>query len=204
MADLNLPKQPSRGDISKSDLGELLSLIRTLISGPPKMEEYRGTAFLLINGIKGESTHDKHEGEIEVLDFHWSVAQPHAGAASGGGAMRTERAHFGDLSVYKAIDSSSPALAHACSSGLHLSSAVLQLCRAGGEAQIYMKYSLSDVVITAVRTGGRGYGEKIPLEEISLSYGQIEWEYSPTKVTSGRAEGRLVKNWNLKTNRENS
>lgn len=201
MAELN---QISRADVGKSDIGELLNLIRTLISGPPKMEEYRGTAFLSINGIKGESTHDKHEGEIEVLDFHWSVAQPHAGAASSGSATRTERAHFGDLSIYKAIDTSSPALAHACASGLHLSNAVLQLCRAGGEAQVYMKYTLSDVVITNVRTGGRGYGEKIPLEEISLSYSQIEWEYFPTKVSSGRVEGRKVKNWNLKTNRESS
>ncbi|MBI4854919.1 MAG: type VI secretion system tube protein Hcp [Acidobacteria bacterium] len=201
MAELN---QISRADVGKSDIGELLNLIRTLISGPPKMEEYRGTAFLSINGIKGESTHDKHEGEIEVLDFHWSVAQPHAGSASSGSATRTERAHFGDLSIYKAIDTSSPALAHACASGLHLSNAVLQLCRAGGEAQVYMKYTLSDVVITNVRAGGRGYGEKIPLEEISLSYSQIEWEYFPTKVSSGRVEGRKVKNWNLKTNRESS
>lgn len=203
MSEFNLPKMPSSGNTGKSDLGELLNLVRTLISGPPKMEEYRGNAFLSINGIKGESKYDKHTDEIEVLDFHWSVAQPHS-AASGGGATRTERAHFGDLSVYKAIDKASPALAHACASGLHLSTAVLQLCRAGGDTQLYMKYSLSDVVITAVRTGGRGYGEKIPLEEISLSYSQIEWEYFPTQVSSGQVEGRMIKNWNLKTNRERS
>lgn len=204
MSDFNLPKQASNATTSKSDLGELLNLIRTLISGPPKMEEYRGNAFLSINGIKGESKYDKHTGEIEVLDYHWSVAQPRAGAASGGGAMRTERAHFGDLSIYKAVDKASPALAHACASGTHLSNAVLQLCRAGGDTRLYMKYTLSDVVITSVRAGGRGYGEKVPLEEVSLSYSQIEWEYFPTEVTSGQVEGRVIKNWNLKTNRENS
>lgn len=199
----NMPSTTTR-DANRSDLGEILNLIRTLISGPPKMEEYRGSAFLAIEGIKGESTYEGHVGEIEVLDFHWSLSQPRGGAASGGGALRTERAHFGDLSVYKAIDKATPSLAHACASGTHLNKATFQLCRAGGDTQLYMKFTLQDVIITAVRSGGRGYGEKIPLEEISLSYSQIEWEYFPTKVTTGMVEGRIVKNWNLKTNREAS
>jgi len=39
-------------------------------------------AFLKIEGIDGESTDDKHKKEIEVLSYHWSIAQTRSGSAS--------------------------------------------------------------------------------------------------------------------------
>jgi type VI secretion system secreted protein Hcp len=194
---LSIPKLPT-GDITSL----ITSLITKIISGSPPKQENRGTAFLEIEGIQAESQYDGHKDEMEIFDFHWTVAQPRAAAASGGGATTTERAHFGDLSVYKAVDKSTPELAQACASGRHLPKAIFQVCRAGGETQKYLEYTLHDVVITSVRTGGRGYGERVPLEEVSLSYGKIEWEYIPLKVESGGPSGIVKKSWNLKTNKE--
>jgi len=34
-------------------------------------------AFLKIEGVEGESTRDKHEGEIEILSFSWGYLEPH-------------------------------------------------------------------------------------------------------------------------------
>lgn len=182
------------------DPAYIIGIIKDLLSGPPKQDD-RASAFLKIEGIKGESRDEKHKDEIEVLDFHWGVAQPRAAAASATGAQTTERAHFGDLSFYKAIDRASPDLAYACSSGKHLKSARLQLCRAGDDEQPFMDYTLTDVIITSVRSGGRGFGEKVPIEEISISYAAIEWKYYETEVEGGKSSGHIVKNWNLKTNR---
>ncbi|MEW6730063.1 MAG: type VI secretion system tube protein Hcp [Acidobacteriota bacterium] len=177
----------------------LLGTIIKLLSGPPKQEN-RASAFMKIEGLLGESRHEQHEGTIEVLDYHWSVAQPRAAAASYGSAMTTERAHFGDLVIYKAIDISSPYLAQGCASGRHLEKAHLSLTRAADESKVYMVYHIYDVIITSVRSGGRGYGERIPLEEVSFSYGKIEWEYDQLKVEDPKSPRRFIKGWNLKTN----
>jgi type VI secretion system secreted protein Hcp len=197
----NKVSMPSIPGLSSIDINKIIGLINQLISGPPKQEN-RLSAFLKIDGIEGESHHDKHKGEIEILDYHWSVAQPSAASASSAGTQTTERAHFGDLIVYKGLDKASPSLAQACASGTHLPKAILTICRASDGTQPFMIYTLLDVIITSIRAGARGYGESLPLEELSLSYGKIEWEYLQIKPEGGSPQGRIKKSWNLKTNKE--
>jgi type VI secretion system secreted protein Hcp len=177
---------------------QIIKLITTVL---PKQEESKCNGFLKIEGIKGESSHEEHSEEIEVLDFRWSVAYPRS-SSSIMSIGETARAHFGDLTVYKAIDKSTPDLGHACARGRRFDTAHFQLCRAGGDSEPYMEYILTDVIITSVRTGGRGYGEKIPLEEISLSYGKIQWKYYKTTIETGKAAGFLTKTWDLQANKE--
>jgi type VI secretion system secreted protein Hcp len=179
-------------------IDQLIKLISTAL---PKQEESKCNGFLKIEGIKSESNHEGHKEEIEVLDYRWSVAYPRS-ASSLSGLGETARAHFGDLTVYKAIDKSSPELAQACAKGRRFDSARFQLCRAGGDTEPYMEYVLTDVIITSVRTGGRGYGENLPLEEVSLSYGKIQWKYIQTRVESGKAAGFVTKTWDLQGNKE--
>src|SRR5215208_5795815 len=51
---------------------------------------------LKIEGIKGEGTATKHEGEIEVLSWHWGVTHPvsYSGTGMSGGTANVQ-----DLSV---------------------------------------------------------------------------------------------------------
>ena len=47
-------------------------------------------AFIKLDGIDGQSTDDKHKGQIDVVDFSYGGAQPtvrasHGGARSGAG-----------------------------------------------------------------------------------------------------------------------
>jgi type VI secretion system secreted protein Hcp len=120
-------------------------------------------AFLKIDGIEGESTDDKHKGEIEVLSFSWGVSQQTSGSASSAGSLTSQRADFHDFAVVKAIDKASPLLMLQCADGTHIKSVRLELCRAGGDKQPYMEYKFTDVVITAVRPGGSAHGnESLP------------------------------------------
>lgn len=159
-------------------------------------------AFLKIENIDGESTDDKHQGWIEILSYNWGVHQPTSSTVSSVGSLSAERATFQDFSIVKAIDKASPKLFLACCTGEHLPKATIEVCRAGGDKQPYMEYKLTDVMVTSLRPGGSGKGETVPLEEISIAYGKIEWKYTQTKVQGGRAAGNVVAGWDLKSNRK--
>jgi type VI secretion system secreted protein Hcp len=158
--------------------------------------------FLKVDGIDGESSDDKHPGEIEVLSYSWGVKQQRSGSASSAGSLSTGRADFSDFSIVKAIDKASPTLALACADGTHLKSVKLELCRAGGDKQPYMEYKFSDVIITSFRPGGNNNGdtETLPLEEVSFAYGKAEWKYTQTKVQGGKGSGNVAGGWDLTKN----
>ncbi|HVG20285.1 MAG TPA: type VI secretion system tube protein Hcp [Blastocatellia bacterium] len=159
-------------------------------------------AFLKVEGVPGESTDDKHKEWIEVLSFNWGVDQPQSSSASSHGSLSAERAHFHPFTIVKALDKASPKLAIGCASGEHYPKATLEICRAGGDKQPYMEYKMTDVMVNSFRPGGTGGGENIPLEEVSFSYGKIEWKYTQTKVAGGKGSGNVAAGWDLKTNKK--
>lgn len=158
--------------------------------------------FLKLEGVDGESQDDKHKKEIEVLSFSWGETQPLAMAASTAGSLTSGRVSIGEFVVSKAIDCASPKLYLGCADGTHFKSARLELCRAGGDKQPYMEYKMTDVVVSSIRAGGSGYGETVPLEEVSFSFGKIEWKYIQTKVEGGKGSGQVAAGWDLKQNKK--
>lgn len=54
-------------------------------------------AYLQIEGIKGESTDEKHKDWIEVSNVSWSVHQASATTASTSGGLTTGRASLSHL-----------------------------------------------------------------------------------------------------------
>jgi type VI secretion system secreted protein Hcp len=158
--------------------------------------------FLKVEGVDGESTDEKHPGEIEVLSYTWGVKQQRSGSASSAGNLSAGRADFADFSIVKAIDKSSPTLALSCASGKHIPTVTLELCRAGEDKQPYMEYKFTDVIITSFRPGGssNGGGETLPLEEVSFAYGKAEWKYTQTKVAGGKGSGNVAGGWDLTKN----
>ena len=159
-------------------------------------------AFLKINGVPGESSDAKHKEQIEVLSYSWGVDQPQTNSASSHGSLSAERANFHPFVVVKAIDKASPKLAVGCAGGDHYTEAILEICRAGGDKQPYMEYKMTDVMVTSYRPGGTGGGEQLPLEEVSFSYGKIEWKYTQTKVAGGQGSGNVAAGWDLKENKK--
>lgn len=159
-------------------------------------------AFLKIDGVEGESTDSKHKNEIEVLSFHWGVTQAVTGTVSSAGTFSGQRADLSHLACVKQFDKASPKLAQACAAGDHFKSAVLTLCRAGGDKQPYMEYKLSDVLISSVQVGGSGQGEGgVPTEEVSMAYAKIEMAY--TRVgTDGKPAGNVTGGWDLAANKK--
>jgi type VI secretion system secreted protein Hcp len=134
--------------------------------------------FLKIDGIDGESTDDRHKGEIDIQSFSWGVSN--AGSVAGGGG--TGKASFQDFHFHRRLDKASPQLALACATGQHIASAVLVCRKTGsdGKPVEYYTITLTDILVTGVSTEGSSGGTDLPLESISLNFAKIEWVYLPT------------------------
>jgi len=156
-------------------------------------------SFLKIEGIKGESTDDKHKDWMEILSFSWGVSQMASASASTVGGGTSARADFQDLSIVKTMDSASPLLFKNCAIGKHITEVLLSLNRSGGNKEQYMEYKLTNVVITSVSVGGGGGGE--PTESISLNYGKIEQTYTKQKRADGTSAGNVPAGWDLEANK---
>ncbi len=134
--------------------------------------------FMKIDGVKGESTDNKHREWIDVVSFSWGCSQPGGGSSSGGGGRSVQ-----DLTVVKNLDKSSPKLALACANGQTIPAVTLELVvppedPASPEGITrYMKYVMRDVLISSVRPGGTVGGESLPLEEVSLNFLLVEMFY---------------------------
>ena len=135
--------------------------------------------FLKIEGIKGESSDDKHKGEIEVLSWSWGASQTgtmHQG--SGGGAGK---ANVQDITVTKYIDRSTPLLLQQCMKGAHIKEATLTVRKAGGTPLEYIKIKMESALISSVSVGGSG-GEDRLTENIAINFAKVGMDYVPQKA----------------------
>ncbi len=152
-------------------------------------------AFLKIGDIAGESRHQYHSGWIEVMSFSWGVNQTGAGSTGGGGGAG--KASFSNFTIVKTLDKASPLLMLACASGEHLPEVTIEFQRTEGGQQQYLKIKMTEVLISSYRPGGNAQGaEVLPLEEISLNFSKIEFEYTPQKE-DGTADAVVHGGWDL-------
>lgn len=143
--------------------------------------------FLKLEGIKGESTDEKHKDEIEVDSFNWGVSNEGSMGRGGGGG--TGKAHFSDISFTKQCDGSSPLLMKAASSGDMIKSAVLVARKAGGKGgQVeYLVITMDDVMVSAYSSSGSAGSTSIPTDSFTLNFTKIKYEYKPQKADGSLA-----------------
>ena len=156
--------------------------------------------FLKIDGIAGESTDMNHKDEIDVLSWSWGVTQTggNSGSGAGGGAGK---AAFQDFHFVSHISKASPTLFLSCATGTHHKTASLSGVRTAGKGQSseFLKYKLSDVVVTSDQHAGN-QGE-FPVEQFSLNYSKIEISYTP-HTASGAAGTAIKAGFDVKANKK--
>jgi type VI secretion system secreted protein Hcp len=153
--------------------------------------------FLELGDVKGESTDKKHPGKIELDSFSVSCAQHGTqSSGSGGGAGKVR---FQDLHITKKMDCASPKLLLACASGQHFPKATLFCRKAGGEQEEFCTWNLKDVLVSSYQSGGHGHSEILPVDQVSLNFGQIIMEYG-VQDEKGKVGNKVKAGWNLKTN----
>ena len=105
----------------------LLFLLSLTLTNPGKLLAV--DAFLKIDGIKGESTDDKHKDEIDVIS--WSFGETNSGTAHTGGGGGAGRVNMKDFKFTMRTNKASPKLFQACANGKHINKVVLFVRRSG-------------------------------------------------------------------------
>jgi type VI secretion system secreted protein Hcp len=154
---------------------------------------------LKIEGIKGESTDAKHKDEIEVESFSWGATQPGSFASGGGGGAG--KVSFQDIHFTTRASVASPNLMLACATGQHIKEATLTVRKAGKEAQEYYIVKLSDNLVSSYQSGGSEGSNALPVDQFSINFAKIEFEYKPQKPDGSLGAG-VKGGWDLKTNKK--
>ncbi len=155
--------------------------------------------FLKLDGIKGESTDDKHKAEIDVES--WSWGETNSGSHAGGGGGGAGKVVMQDFHFTMRMNKATPELFLACATGKHIKEALLTCRKAGTEQQEFLKIKFSDLLVSSYQTGGSSGGDVIPTDQISLNFSKIEYEYKPQKA-DGTLDGPVKAGYDLKLNKK--
>lgn len=134
-------------------------------------------AFLKLGNIKGKAETKGFTDQIVFQSMSYSVHQ--AGEWEDGDRLSGRITTFGDLTLVKDMDSSSPSLAQACATKEQFPKAEVSLVAAGKET--YLKVTLEHVIVTSVSIGFHS-GEARPSETATLSYKKATWEWGTAKA----------------------
>jgi type VI secretion system secreted protein Hcp len=145
------------------------------------------------DGVEGESQHQDHKGEIDVMSWSWSVSN--VSQLSGGGSGQG-KANPGDLVFHHRYDKASPLLARRCADGKHFKEVVLTARKSGEGQKDFLVVKLKEVFITSVQPSGGGGGDIT--ESVSASYADIAFSYKPQDDKGGLG-GEVKFSWNNKT-----
>ena len=154
--------------------------------------------FLRVDGIQGESSDDKHKGEIDVLSWSWGETQPTPPSPGGGGGGG--KVEMSDLTVVAHVSKASPRLLLACASGKHIKSAVLTGRKAGKGQQEFLTFSLTDILVSSYQIGASASSEP-PTDSVSLIFAKIQVEYKEQKADGSLGETVKV-GWDRKANKQ--
>jgi len=157
-------------------------------------------AYLQIDGIKGESTDERHRDWVEVSNVIYAVNQPRAESLSTAGGHTSGRAELYPLTFKKLADIASPVLLQTCATGKTIAKAVFEFMRADGEGKPipYFKIELENLMVANV-TPDSGEGGII-VERVQLAYAKIKWTYTRQSIRGG-AQGNSSGGWDCNLNR---
>ena len=152
--------------------------------------------FLKIEGVDGEAQDKTHKGEIDVLAWSWGMGN--AGSASSGPGTGTGKVRVQNISLTKYIDLATEKLWLSCANGKHFDSATLTMRKSGENPLEYLVFTMEQVMVTSVSTGGGGGEERIT-ENITLDFAKFEMEYKSQKK-DGTEDKKKKFAWNVAEN----
>jgi type VI secretion system secreted protein Hcp len=156
--------------------------------------------YLSIDGIKGESTDEKHKSWMEVSHVVWGVNQPRATSVSTAGGHTSGRADLTDISFTKLADLASPLLFQHCAAGKTIPKAVFEFMRADGDGKpiCYLKLELENVMVSNFHPNS-GDGGTLK-EQVHLAYAKIKVTYTKQDIRGG-TQGSTAGGWDAVGNK---
>jgi type VI secretion system secreted protein Hcp len=150
-------------------------------------------AFAKYDGFDGESKDSNHDKWIDVLSIDWGIHKPGGGAT--GQSRRRGAAVVEDLTLTIEYEKAAPKLQEKCLKGEVIPKLELECTSTyGGARATYLKYELTNVMVTSFQTNASGNDEVPPtvvvgnnFEEIKVTY----TEYDDTGSSQGNVESEF-------------
>jgi type VI secretion system secreted protein Hcp len=163
---------------------------------PPPPPAQASDYLLEIDGIKGESSDQKHKDTIELQSFSWGVSQTTTHSSGGGGGAG--KATFQDLHFTSKVSKASPLLFKRAATGEHIKKATLFVRKAGsgGGQGDYMTITLEDVLVSSYETKPSKGSDAVPTDRVSLNFSKIEFDYKP-QLSDGRLGAPVTSTYDL-------
>jgi len=153
-------------------------------------------AYIVIDGVPGPST--SKTGAIDILSFSFGATHTATyGPGASGMEARSGRADFGDISIMKVADKTTPFLFANCIEGSVIKKVEILYDKPSGlagDAQVdYFKITMQDAVITSIQLSG---SSENPSESISFAYQAVEVAYAPEKQ-DGKLDNFIPKGYDV-------
>jgi len=176
------------GALSATTLGAMVTAAAPAEASVPTQPA--SDFFLLINGIKGDSTNAAHAKTIEVLDWTFGVETLISPTNTGSGASKSKPK---DFTFVARTSIASPALFLAAAKGTHFTAATLFARRIGVEQPYdYLTIKLENLFVTSYVVAPDSV-DAFPTDVVHMDYGKLTMTYKPqlptgqigTPVTAG-------------------
>ncbi len=131
--------------------------------------------YLKIGDIKGESPESRESGQAEILSWSWGEAN--STRTSG---LPTGKRQHKPFKITKPIDTASPSLKAAHTSGQAIPAMELALPQKGGRDGELVKYKLKEVYVTSYSVNSTD-GSSAQTETFTLAYAESTVEPAPTR-----------------------
>lgn len=167
-------------------------------NGEAKTNIVNQDIFLKIEGVQGESKDQHHPNEIEIISWNWEISQDSSMHIGSGGGVGKATVH--DLEFEHYVDRASPTLRIRALSGRHIKQAILTMRKAGGTPLEYSTITMTDVLITGIRTVC-SQCDSNAVERVRLSFAKFREEYHIQRADGG-SEGTVSGGFDIKGNAE--
>jgi type VI secretion system secreted protein Hcp len=151
--------------------------------------------------IDGGSSAAEHAKEIEILSWSHGFSQPTSPTRSTAGSGTVEQANHSNLTFTKYLDAATSSLLKYCWSGKQIGKATISCFRSSGAQDNkpveYLKVALQHVIISNLSISG-GAGD-VPVENVSLDYGIVQYTYIDQKHADGTSDGNKPAKHDLET-----
>lgn len=153
-------------------------------------------AFMKLGSIAGEATQKDHKDWI-ILQ---SMSSPiHRSIPAGARDQQRTKGEttLGDIVIVRQLDKSSTKLAESCANGTFFKDVEIHFCTTvKNKQEPYLKYKLSDVIVSSYSFHGNSSGDPLPSEEITLGFSKIEWTYIIVDPQTGDVKGNVPGKYN--------
>ena len=152
--------------------------------------------FVKYDGVDGESADANHDKWIDVLSIDWGSSKPGGGAT--GQSRRRGSVIVEDMRLTMEFEKSTPKLLEKLNMGEVIPKVEIeQTANYGGSRATYLKYTLTNVQVTAFDVNASGNDESPPTVTIANNFEEYKVTYTEYD-SEGNKGGNVETTWKVK------